>query len=382
MKIVSLLFWLAALLLAHTHVTYPLSLELLARLRGRGRGDSRGAGERGSDSAPPRVSLIIAAHNEEAVIAERVRNALASDYPRERLEVIVASDGSDDRTAELALEAGADLVLELERGGKVTAQNAAVERARGEILAFSDANSMWEPDALRLLAERLADPRVGYVCGQLRLLDAGGENQEGLYWRYEMRVRERESELGSITAGNGAIYAVRRDAYVVMPPDRGHDLCLPYLMVRRGLRAVYEPRAVASEPMPPDLEGEFQRKRRMMNRTWGVLLRDGMLSPRGYDPFYAYAMLSHRGLRYASPFLHAVALVTNLALLGRGPIYAFTLALQLGLLAAAALAGVVRARPLAIARYYVVVTASIAAGLWDRLRSGAAVTWESVEGTR
>jgi cellulose synthase/poly-beta-1,6-N-acetylglucosamine synthase-like glycosyltransferase len=376
MGFVALIFWLCALLLVHTHVTYPLSLELLARLRPPRRG------RRAVGATTPRVSLIIAAHNEGAVIAERVRNALESDYPRERLEIIVASDGSTDDTAQLAEEAGADLVLDLPRGGKVAAQNAAVARAHGEILAFSDANSMWEADALRRLVERLGEAEVGYVCGQLRLVGEGGANEEGAYWRYEMRVRERESQLASITAGNGAIYAVRRDAYVVMPGDRGHDLCLPYLMVRRGLRAVYEPAAVATERMAPSVGGEFQRKRRMMNRTWGVLLQDSMLAPRGYGALYAYEMLSHRALRYASPFLHLIAFAANIALLGQGWVYIATFAVQVAVLLAAALADVVPARPFAIARYYVVVTGSILIGLWDRLRSGPAITWDPVEGTR
>ena len=370
-------FWLCAGLLVHTHVTYPLSLALLARWRG--------ADETGSPPAAaelPVVSLIIAAHAEEGVIAARVRNAREADYPRARLEVIVASDGSEDRTVELARDAGADLVLDLSRRGKVEAQNAAVDVARGEILAFSDANSFWRPDALRRLVERFGEPDVGYVCGQVTFTGAGGENQEGAYWRYEMAVRERESRLASVTAGNGAIYAVRREAYVEMPSDRGHDLCLPHLLVRRGLRAVYEPAARAEELMAPTMSGEWQRKRRMMNRTWGVLLHDRMLSPRGYGPLYAYEMLSHRGLRYASPFLHLIAFGVNVALLGEGPVYLVTLGAQVALLAAAALSRLIPARPFRIAAYYVSVTASIAAGLIDRIRSGPATTWEPVEGTR
>jgi cellulose synthase/poly-beta-1,6-N-acetylglucosamine synthase-like glycosyltransferase len=373
--VVEIVFWLCVALLVHTHVTYPLSLALLARLR---RADSppRAPGEL------PAVSLIIAAHDEDAVIEQRVGNALESDYPRERLEVIVASDGSEDRTVARARAAGADRVLDLTRRGKVEAQNAAVDAARGEVLAFSDANSFWRPDALRWLVERFADAAVGYVCGQVRFTDEHGVNQEGAYWRYEMAVRDLESRLASVTAGNGAIYAVRRDAYVEMPSDRGHDLCLPYLMVRKGLRAVYEPAARAEERMAPTMSGEWERKRRMMNRTWGVLLHDRMLSPRGYGPLYAYEMLSHRGLRYASPFLHAIALAANVALVGEGWVYVATLAAQVALLAAAALARFIPAWPLRIAAYYVSVTASIAAGLWDRVRSGPATVWESVEGTR
>ncbi|HEX5853910.1 MAG TPA: hypothetical protein VFY36_12565, partial [Solirubrobacteraceae bacterium] len=200
----------------------------------------------------------------------------------------------------------------------------------------------------------------------------------------EMAVRERESTLSSITAGNGAIYATRRDAYIVVDPIMGHDLSLPFNMVKRGLRAVYVPAARASEKMVPSIGGEFARKRRMMSHTWPILLRGGLLSPRGYTPGYALMILSHRALRYATPFLHALALGANVALvaLGAAPLYTVTLALQLLLLAAAALAGVVRARPLLIARYYVLTTASPAAGLWDWLRHGTDAAWEAAEGTR
>jgi cellulose synthase/poly-beta-1,6-N-acetylglucosamine synthase-like glycosyltransferase len=369
-------FWTSVALLVHTHLAYPLSLWGIARLRGQSR-DAVGAVREAPD-----VSLIVAAHDEEEVIERKVRNALGLDYPRERLEVIVASDGSSDRTVELARVAGADLVLELPRAGKVAAQNAAVERARGELLAFSDANALWATDAMRHLVASFADPRVGYVCGQLRLAADGSANEEGAYWRYEMAVRELESDLGGITAGNGAIYATRRDSYIVLDSARGHDLCFPFAMTKRGWRALYAPGAVAEEKMAPTIGGEFARKRRMMNRTWGVVLRDGMLSPRGYGPLYAFQMLSHRALRYASPFLHLLALGANLALLGQGAIYTVTLAIQGAAIVAAALGAAIPIRPLRLAHYYAMVEASILAGLWDRLRSGTAVTWEKVEGTR
>jgi cellulose synthase/poly-beta-1,6-N-acetylglucosamine synthase-like glycosyltransferase len=375
MTVLAVAFWASAALIVHTHVTYPLSLALLSRLR-------RHREPPAASAKHPAVSLIIAAHNEEEVIERRVRNALESGYPRDRLEVIIASDGSEDRTAEFARAAGADAVLELSRRGKVEAQNAAVAQARGEILAFSDANTVWVDNALAALVAPFSDSTVGYVCGQLKLTGTGGENQEGAYWRYEMAVRSLESRLGGVTAGNGAIYAVRREAYVEMPSDRSHDLCLPYLAVKNGMRAIYEPAAQASERAAPTLGGEWQRKRRMMNRAWGIILNDGILSPRGYSPTYAYEILSHRALRYATPFLHLIALGTNLALLGEGAIYTVTLAAQLAVLAAAALGRVIPLLPFRIAAYYVTVTASIAAGLFDRIRRGPAKTWEPVEGTR
>jgi cellulose synthase/poly-beta-1,6-N-acetylglucosamine synthase-like glycosyltransferase len=371
------LLWICAGLIVYTHVGYPLVLRALVALR------------RHPTLRPetweelPRISLIIAAFDEEEVIAAKIANALALDYPRERLELIVASDGSTDRTVERARAAGADLVLDLPRAGKVAAQNAAAEQAGGEILAFSDANSSWAPDALRHLVEPFADPSVGYACGQVRFLDSGGDNLEGAYWRYEMAVRELESGLGGITAGNGAIYAVRRDAYIPLPPAGSHDLSLPFLLAKRGKRSLYVPWAAAEEKMVPTLEGELARKRRMMIGIWDIVVGEGMYAPRGYPPLYAFEIASHRLLRYASPFLHLIVLVANVALLGDGLIYTVTLAIQLALLGAALLGGALPLAPLRIARYYVQTTASIALGLWDRVRAGApGGAWDKAEGTR
>ena len=155
--------------------------------------------------------------------------------------MIVACDGSPDATAQRAREAGADIVLELPRGGKIRAQDAAVERAQGEIVAFSDANASWDPQALRQLVDAFEDPRVGYVCGDVRFVNERGTNQEGLYWRYEMALRALESRVRSVTGGNGAIYATRRDSYLVVDPIMGHDLSFPFNMVKRGWLALYVP---------------------------------------------------------------------------------------------------------------------------------------------
>jgi glycosyltransferase involved in cell wall biosynthesis len=372
------LFWICAGLLVYTQIGYPLLLAALAAVRG---GPAAAPAARADDELPT-VSLIVAAHAEEPVIAGKVANALALDYPRDRLEVIVACDGSPDATPARAREAGADLVLELPRGGKIRAQDAGVERARGDIVAFSDANALWAPGALRALVGAFADPRVAYACGQVRFVNEAGTNQEGLYWRYEMAVRALESRLWSVTGGNGAIYATRRDDYLVVDPIMGHDLSFPFNLVKRGRRAVYAPSARATEKMVPTIEGEFARKRRMMSHTWPIVLRGGLLSPRGYPPLYALMILSHRLLRYASPFLHLAALALNVALLGDGGVYVAALALQLALVAGAVLAPLLRVRPLLVARYYVLTVASVALGLADWLRHGTQAHWAAPEGTR
>jgi len=373
-------FLASAGLLVYAQAGYPLVLAGLARAR-------RPRPEPSPLAEPLGVSLVVAAHNEEAVVAEKVRNALALDHPRERLEIVVCSDGSTDGTAQAAREAGADVVLELPRGGKIRAQDAGVARSRGEVVAFSDANAAWEPDALAELLAPFADPEVGYVCGQVRFVNTAhppGTNQEGLYWRYEMWIRELESRLASVTAGNGAIYATRREAYLEVDPIMGHDLSFPFNMVKRGWRAAYAPRARATEKMVPSILGEFARKRRMMSHTWPIVLRGGLIDPRRYGALYCAMIFSHRVLRYLTPFLHLAALGANLALvvLGAGPVYVVALALQLALLVAAGAASAVPLRPLLVARYYVLTTASLAAGLWDWLREGTAAAWEPAEGTR
>src|SRR5207244_4426112 len=260
-----IIFWLSVGLIAWTQLGYAAALALLARVLPR----ARRSAHQSQAAQLPSLSLVIAAHDEESVIAATVAGALALEYPRERLELIVACDGCGDETAARARAAGADLVLELPRGGKIRAQDAAVGRARGEILAFCDANALWEPDAAAALVGAFSDPRVGYACGQVLFVAAGdgAENQEGLYWRYELALRALESRLSSITAGNGAIYATTRDSYIVVDPIMGHDLSLPFNMVKRGLRAVYVPAARATEKMVPSLSGEFARKRRMMSHT-------------------------------------------------------------------------------------------------------------------
>jgi cellulose synthase/poly-beta-1,6-N-acetylglucosamine synthase-like glycosyltransferase len=389
--IAEILFWLSIGLLIYTHLGYPATLWLLVHLRrssagGDDREDSPGRESPRSETGPaagaPNVSLIIPAYDEQEVIAAKVANALALDYPRDHLQIIVASDGSTDATAERARAAGADLVLELPPGGKVAALNAAAEQASGQVLAFSDANSAWAPDALRQLVAPFADPKVGYVCGQVRFLDPGGGNLEGAYWRYEMAVRKMESALAGVTAGNGAIYAVRRSAYVPLAPSGSHDLSFPFAFAKRGLRSLYAPAARAEEKMVPTLEGEFARKRRMMVGLWDIVVGEGMVSPRGYPPLFAFEIASHRLLRYLSPLLHVIAFVANAFLLGDGWFYVVAFALQLALIAGALLGRVLPIAPFRIARYYAMTTVSIAAGLWDRWRRGASGRWEKAEGTR
>jgi cellulose synthase/poly-beta-1,6-N-acetylglucosamine synthase-like glycosyltransferase len=362
--VVVVLFWLSLALLAWTHILYPPVVRVVAGLRPR---------RVRTDERFPTVTVVVAAHDEEAVIARRIQNLLELDYPRGKVEIVVSSDASTDRTEEVALQFPGVRVIPNPRGGKVAAQDRAVRQTTSELLAFSDANCTWEPDALRKLVEPFADPDVAYVCGQLKILAAGGGNKEGVYWRYEMAVREAESRLSSVTGGNGSIYAVRRSDYVEVDPRFGHDLALPYLMVQRGRRAVYEPAAHAFEKPTPSNETEYRRKVRMFEHCWLILLRGRMF--RGLGAVYGLEIVSHRLLRYASGLLHLVLLACSVALVAHGWIYDVVLGAQLGLLAAASLG-------VGIARYYVLVTLATIVSLWNYVRRGVPATWEAAEGTR
>ncbi len=318
------------------------------------------------------MSLVVAAYNEESVIERRIENLRALDYPVESLEIVVASDASSDGTDAIAERVGAR-VIRNSRGGKVAAQDNAVSQTAGEILAFSDANCTWAPDALAKLVRAFADPDVAYVCGRMNIQGDDGRNKEGVYWRYELALRADESRLDSVTGGNGSIYAVRREDYVEVDPRFGHDLSFPYLMVQRGKRAVYEPEANAYEKATPTNEHEYLRKVRMFEHCWAVVIEGKML--RGLRPLYLVEIVSHRHLRYASGILHLLLLGSSITLVGRGGVYAVVLGLQLGLLAAALLG-------VGLARYYVLVTTATLVSLWNYLRRGTPATWEAAEGTR
>ena len=362
------LFWGSAAALAWTHGGYPVVAALAARLR-------PAPPLRGN--VLPNVTVIVAAWNEEAVIAARVENLLALDYPADRLEIVVASDASDDGTDALVEEIAAReprvRLLRCPRGGKVAAQNLAVKESRADVVSFSDANCTWAPDALRVLVRSFADPDVAYVCGRLVIREADGTNVEGTYWRLETWLREQEAATGSITGGNGSIYAVRRSDYQNVDPRFGHDLSFPYLMVQHGRRAAYEPEALAFEKPSRDIEDEYARKVRMFEHCWAIVVEGDML--RDLPPGYLGRIVSHRHLRYGSGLAHLVLLGSSLALAKRGGVYRTALLGQLAFLGAAA------ARP-GLPRYYTLVTWATVKALWNYSRAGVPAVWEKAEGTR
>ncbi len=308
------LLLLSAGLVVFHFAIYPLIVWSLARCR-------RSRAERLDEPAQlPHVSLIIAAYNEQQVIASKIANSLALDYPADRLEIIVVSDGSDDRTHEIAsswAELGVVAMHEPQRRGKSAALNRAVERARGEIVVFSDANNDFSRGALRALVRHFGDPVVGGVCGRKCICSADDRESsvgDSLYWRYESAIKIAESDLGIMTTADGEIFAIRRRLYEPIPPHViNDDAEITFAMVRAGLRIVYEPEAVSTELASLTLEEDFRVKVRMiaggfqsMQLHWRALL-----PPRSA---FAWAFLSHKLLRWSIPLLLAVVLGCSLAL--------------------------------------------------------------------
>ena len=361
------LFWGSLGALGWTHVGYPLAVAALARARAR---------PVRREDIEPRVTFIVAAHDEELVIEHRVENLLALDYPPDKLDIVIVSDGSTDRTDDL-VEALADensrvRLLKTSRGGKTAAQDSAVRATGGEVLAFSDANTHWRPDALRKLVRNFADPQVAYVCGRHFYEEAEGTNREGVYARFEGWLRESESRIGSITGGVGPIYTVRRADYVELDPRLGHDVVFPYLFAQRDRRSIVDPEAVAWEKPARNIGDEYGRKLRMFEHSWLILFRGGML--RRLGPMHMLELVSHRHLRYASGLLHLVLLGSSARLLPAGRVYRAAFTAQAALLLGALRPG--------IARYYVVVTWATVPALLNYLRAGVSPVWEKAEGSR
>jgi len=278
----------------------------------------------GKQGIEPPISVVIPAHNEAAVVAQTVLNKLACDYPADRREVLVVSDGSTDGTDEKVQSLGhpdVRLIRQEPRQGKTAALNRAVTLAKGEIIVFSDANSLYSKDALRYLASNFADPTVGYVTGKLSYANPDGSGVAescGAYMKYENLLRTLETRCGSIVGVNGGIDAMRKSLYVEMPPDMLPDFVLPLSVVEQGYRVVFEPLAVLTENALSSSGGEFQMRVRVALRSLHAMWHmKRMFNPFRHG-FFAFQLFSHKLLRYSVPFLLIALLALNAIMAGRG----------------------------------------------------------------
>lgn len=379
-------FWLAAALILHTYVLYPLSLPALRRFFP----VREPASFRGSEGRLPKVSLIIAAYNEEKILEEKIRNCFELEYPRSRLEILVGSDGSSDRTEAIAAQYAPDVKLFAfpQREGKAAVLNRLVPAAQGDILVFCDANTMLLKNVLQKLLAHFENPDVGCVCGRLILHDAGESALsigESIYWNLESEIKKQEGALGIVIGANGGIYAIRKELFHAIPTTCKvmDDFYVTTRVLRAGKAAVYEPQAIGSEETSLDTYGEFHRKVRISQANFNLLSRYvSLLNP--LRPLVAYGFGSHKLLRWIAPLLLIFLLVTNGALAFASPFYAALVALQGAFYAMAGLGYLANGRTrryrfLLIPFYFVSMNYALLLGLVKALFYRDAGTWNRVE---
>lgn len=317
-----LLFWSCAFLIVYPYVGYLALLRVLTLLK-------RVRGEYGAFE--PSMTLIISAYNEEKVIEDKILNSLALDYPENKLEIVLISDGSDDRTTEIAAKYKKRVTLRHYPGriGKTACLNKAVPLAKGELVVFSDANSNYEKNALRLLARNFSSPEVGFATGRTEYAREDGTGRSiGFYSRLEMLTKSLESLTGSCVGADGAIFAIRKTLFRPLRASDINDFVIPLDIVRQGYRGVLEQGAVCTERTSGSGKGEFRRQVRISARTLKALFRNAdLLNPMRHG-FFSFELASHKLLRMFVPFFMILLFATNIALASEGPAYLALLALQ------------------------------------------------------
>ena len=387
--LLELLFWLLAVLVIYPYLGYPLMLRVLIALRG-----ARSLPSNKPQDLPT-VSLIISAFNEGAVLDSKLRNARALAYPADKLQILVISDASSDDTDDIVRQHGredARVVLhrQEERLGKTAGLNAGITKATGSIVVFSDANAIYDANAIsELVAPLAADPHIGYVVGAAHYSDAEqGQSQksEGLYWRYELAIKEMESKFASVVGGDGAIYAIRRELFWPLREDDINDFVNPLQIIAAGFRGVFNPHARCYEEGADSFAKEFRRKRRIVNRSWRAILRYGGALRRAGNRAFMFQLVSHKIIRwFAMPLIVALAAVNiMLVLRGAGGIYGLSL---LGLAASAVLAwrghhlttrGLEPARLSYLFYYFYLVNLAAVLGIYDQARGVRHSKWDHV----
>ena len=378
-----IIFIASIALLAYTYVGYSALVFLLSRVFAR---PVRSA------EITPNVSVIIAAYNEERDIARKIENTLALDYPKEKLEIIVASDCSTDGTDEIVrgyADRGVMLHRRPERIGKSVAQNHAMRFSKGNVLVFSDATTMYERDTIRKIVRSFADPEVGCVAGRLVYVSgsdaAVGEGCRS-YWGYEVFLKECESRLGSLIGVSGCLYAVRRSNYARIALDMSSDFVIATEIHLQGMRTVYDAEAVSTENTNKRGKDEFRMRVRVIEQTMSALGR----YRKTLNPFkhglYALQMISHKVMRYSAPLFMVTLFVSNLFLINESGFHLVTFLAQ-SLFYVAALAGWICARaglrigPLALPYYFALANAASVVAFAKFMRGEAHVTWEPLRET-
>jgi cellulose synthase/poly-beta-1,6-N-acetylglucosamine synthase-like glycosyltransferase len=376
--IASVILIVSLALIVYTYAGYPALVYVLSRAFGR---------RVKADEIAPKISVIIAAYNEEHDIARKIEETLALDYPCEKLEIIVASDCSTDRTDEIVKGfAGRGVILHRrpERLGKTSAQNHAVQVSTGEVLVFSDATTRYEANTLRKIVRSFADPEVGCVTGNVVYVDRSATAVGmGLrsYWGYEFFIKQCESRLGSLLGVCGCLYAVRRSAYVQLDPDMSSDFVIASEIHLQGLRTVYDAEAVSSEDTNKRSREEFRMRVRIIEQTMSALYRYRRVLNLRKHKMFAFQMICHKALRYAVPFLLVFAFIANLPLIGAGAVYSMAMIGQAVFYMTAVIGwladGVgLKLGPVAFPYYFVLSNAASLVAFKKFISGQSHVTWE------
>ena len=368
------LFVLSVLLLSYVYFGYPALIWTLAKLRPRGAAKA---------DITPSMTLIIPVHNEEQTIELKIRNSLATNYPN--LELLIVNDGSTDNTSAIVKAHAEASLIEIPRAGKAAALNAGAAAAKGEILAFTDANIALHPAALHTLARSFADPHIGGVAGKkitretAQPRDRATGSSEGLYWRYEQWQKQLESTFGSVYTADGALYAIRRALYVpIEDPAQADDIAISTRVVLQGHRLLFEPDALAYEDAPVEGADELRRKIRVTNHSVRALLNLG--SRLWLSGFYSVELLSHKLLRHFAGAFLVLLLLANVWLARRPPFGVF-LAMQIAFYSLAVAGAALRHRKMgslkifSVPYYFCLVNAAALLGVLSIARGRRVKAW-------
>lgn len=372
---IEIILWLLILLTIYVYLGYPILLKIIAKFVNKPL--------KGDRSYTPKVTLFIAAYNEEKVIADKIANSICLVYPSELLEIIVVSDDSSDQTNEIVQEyerkyLNVRLHIVKGRKGKTEALNKSVPLANGEILVFSDANSMYDKDALVHLVSHFSDKNIGGVCGELKLLNTGGSaigESEGAYWKYEKFLKEMETRTGTAIVANGSIYALRKELFQPMNPNVGDDMQNPLIIINQGKRFVYEPNAITREETSSESAEEFSRKVRIVTRSFtGIMHYRNMLNPfKNFDFFYKY--MTHKFLRWLVPYYLIAIFVLNMFLLNQ-PFYQVLAGLQIAFYLLAFTGKWVKSKLTFIPYYFCLVNYAALLGTLRAVSGKRQATWK------
>jgi cellulose synthase/poly-beta-1,6-N-acetylglucosamine synthase-like glycosyltransferase len=377
-------FWLCILMLAYTYVGYPILVYVVARLFPR---------EVKGGAIQPKVTILITAFNEESSISNKLENTLKIKYPREKLEIIVASDGSTDRTDHIVrgfADRGVKLFRQEGRVGKTETQNNAVERATGDVILFSDATTRYQEDLFDALLPSFADPAVGCVAGRLVYVDDESTNVgKGLisYWSYETFLKTAESRATSLIGASGCLYAVRRSAYEPMYPEACSDFLICTSIYRKGMRSVFAADAVCYETTNQRAGHELRMRVRVIAQTFTDLWRNrDMLNPLK-SGFYGIQLMSHKLLRYSVPFFLLIVFATSMLLAFHSAFFMGVLSLQLIFYILALGGWLVESTgrhlgPVAIPFYFVLANLASAVAFYKFVRGETYTRWEPIRNSR